>query len=218
MRRLLFVILLLSLFVFCSCQNNATPDSTNTTDSEYENTEEPTTEAAAVIKPSISEIRSICKLATLECHYNNVAKSTKTAGTGLSHLGEDDREFWIEYSGVVKIGVDMSKVKITIVDNKITIFMPDAEIVSYKADSESMSETIAEPDKWNKNPISSEDKTEAMNIAEIQIKESIENNTTLLSTAKEKAKTLIENYINRLGEETDVNYEIVWKDIEEGTQ
>ena len=215
MRKILIVVFFPLALFLCSCQTDSFSNSSNEQNSESITTEEFTTEAKVDIQPSITEIRSICNLATLECHFNNVAKSTKAAGTGLSHLGEADRDFWIEYSGIVKIGVDMSKVNIKISDNVVTVYIPDAEILSYKADSESMSETIAKPDKLNKNPISSEDKTSAMNTAEIQIKEGIEKNTTLLATAKEKAKTLIENYINKLGEETGVNYTIVWNDVEE---
>ena len=32
--------------------------------------------------PDISQIRSICELATLECYYHNVAKSIKEKGKG----------------------------------------------------------------------------------------------------------------------------------------
>lgn len=215
MKKSLFVIFLLFTLLLCSCQNLPVLDSNTETGSGENVTEEVTTEERTKIQPSITEIKSICNLATLECHYNNVAKSTKSAGSGLSHLGETDREFWIEYSGVVKIGVDMSKVKISTSGDTITIYMPDAEILSYKAESESISETISKPDSLNKNPISSEDKTEAMHAAETQIIENIENDSTLLTTAKEKAKTLIENYINKIGESTDTNYTIVWKDTEE---
>lgn len=214
MKKLIFFMMISFTFLLCSCQYTSST-SQNEDSTEQISTEEITTEAKVDLKPNITEIRSICNLATLECHFNNVAKSTKSAGTGLSHLGENEREFWIEYSGVVKIGVDMSQVKISISDDTITVTIPDAEILSYKADSESMSETISTPDGFNSNPISSEDKTIAMNEAESQIKENIENNTSLLATSKEKAKSLIENYINKIGEETGTNYNIIWKDAED---
>ena len=214
MKKLIFIMMISFTFLLCSCQYTSST-SQNEDSTEQISTEEITTEAKVDLKPNITEIRSICNLATLECHFNNVAKSTKSAGTGLSHLGENEREFWIEYSGVVKIGVDMSRVKISISDDTITVTIPDAEILSYKADSESMSETISTPDGFNSNPISSEDKTIAMNEAESQIKENIENNTSLLATSKEKAKSLIENYINKIGEETGTNYNIIWKDAED---
>ena len=48
------------------------------------------------ITPQASQMKSICELATMECYYHNVAKSTKTKGTGLTHVGEKERKFWIE--------------------------------------------------------------------------------------------------------------------------
>ena len=42
-------------------------------------------ENIVVNKPALSQIRSICELATLECYYHNVEKSAKTKGTGLAH-------------------------------------------------------------------------------------------------------------------------------------
>ena len=40
-------------------------------------------EEAKSTEPDIMQIRSICKLATVECYYHNVAKSEKSAGTGI---------------------------------------------------------------------------------------------------------------------------------------
>ena len=44
-------------------------------------------ENIVVNKPALSQIRSICELATLECYYHNVEKSAKAKGTGLAHVG-----------------------------------------------------------------------------------------------------------------------------------
>ena len=71
-------------------------------------------EAAKSTEPDIMQVRSICKLATVECYYHNVAKSEKPAGTGIWHFGEKDRQFWIEYTGTVKLGIDMSKVQMKV--------------------------------------------------------------------------------------------------------
>ena len=215
MKKVIIALFITLILLLCACQNNPFSNSNDTANTEPDSTEEVTTESKPEIEPKLSDIRTICNLATLECHFNNVAKSKKSAGSGISHLGEKDRDFWIEYAGVVKIGVDMSKVKVTTSGETVTIYMPDAEILSYKADPDSMSETIAKPDSINQNPITSEDKTKSMNTAETQIRENIEQNSTLLVSAKDKAKTLIENYINMIGEETGTNYNIVWKDLEE---
>ena len=45
--------------------------------------------------PDLGQVRSICSLATLECYYHNVAKSTKTAGGGITGIFE-----WTERSGL----------------------------------------------------------------------------------------------------------------------
>ena len=68
----------------------------------------------AVNEPDIAQVRNICNLATLECYYHNVAKSVKEAGSGLWHIGEKDRTFWIEYTGTARLGIDMSKVSMKI--------------------------------------------------------------------------------------------------------
>ena len=85
-------------------------------------------ETAAVLEPDLAQIRSICDLATLECYYHNVAKSTKEKGSGLAHLGEKERKFWIEYTGVVKIGIEMSDVKMDVNGTSVQITIPGAKI------------------------------------------------------------------------------------------
>ena len=43
-------------------------------------------ENIVVNKPALSQIRSICELATLECYYHNVKKSEKKKGTRLKQV------------------------------------------------------------------------------------------------------------------------------------
>ena len=47
------------------------------------------------------------------------------------------------------------------------------------------------------------------------MKKSVEENTALLARAQDRAKRLIENYIDKLGDASDIKYEIVWKYEEE---
>jgi len=171
-------------------------------------------------KPNITQIRSICKLATLSCYYHDVAKSVKEAGTGIWHKGEKDRKFWTEYTGVAKIGVDMSKGHMEIEDKTktVTIYIPEAEILSIKVDETSVADPIVEGDDsilWYKNEISADDITGAVKDAQDDITAQIQNNSTILVNAQDRAKELIENYIVRLGQATDVKYKIVWKDASE---
>ena len=183
-----------------------------------ENKKEVQTETEVVNGPELSQIRAICELATLECYYHNVAKSTKTKGSGLSHFGEKERKLWIEYTGVAKIGIDMSKVKMSVDGTNVTITVPEAKIINYEVSSISKEDFIYSKDSWfNKNPISVEEETKAVEDAQEAMKLSVERNTSLLVSAQERAKVLIENYIRHLGEASGVSYRIEWEYSEEVT-
>ncbi len=166
-------------------------------------------------EPSLTQIRQICKLATLECYYHNVAKSTKTAGSGITHWLEEDRDFWTEYSGVVKLGVDMSKGNMEVIGNEIIISIPDAEVLSIKPDATSVQNPIVEADSINSNPILSTEVTQAINDSELMTKAQIDNNSSLLASAQDRAKNLIANYIKQLGDISGVKFTIKWKSVNE---
>lgn len=165
------------------------------------------------VEPDITQIRSICNLATLECYYHNVAKSTKTAGNKVSDWFEKDRQFWIEYTGVAKIGIDMSKVAMEIDGDTVTVHMPQAKLLSVDILESDLNEGsyIANSDgRLNSNKITAEDQTSAINDAQNEMATSVKNNTTLLLNARIRAEKLIENYITQIGDITDVSYRIKW--------
>ncbi len=164
-------------------------------------------------QPDITQIRSICNLATLECYYHNVAKSTKTVGSDISDWFKEDREFWIEYTGVAKIGIDMSKVSMEIVDNTVTVHMPEAKLLSVDILERDLDEGsyIANSDSWiNPNKITAEDQTAAINDAQNKMASAVKENSALLLNARIRAEKLIENYIIQIGELTNVSYRIKW--------
>ena len=121
-------------------------------------------EAAKSTEPDIMQVRSICKLATVECYYHNVAKSEKPAGTGIWHFGEKDRQFWIEYTGTVKLGIDMSKVQMKVNGTDVTVTIPEAEVQQVNVDDDSYNSDsyIFSEDGINKNEITAEDATGAV--------------------------------------------------------
>ena len=169
-------------------------------------------ENIAANEPALSQIRSICELATLECYYHNVAKSTKTKGTGLAHVGEKERKFWIEYTGVAKIGIDMSDVSMKVDGTCVEITIPDAKILEKEVKTIDEDDYIATSDSWfNKNPITAEEQTQAVNDAQDEMVAAVEKNKALLASAQERAKTLIENYVTQLGEAAGVEYQVTWK-------
>ena len=164
-------------------------------------------------EPEIAQIRSICNLATLECYYHNVAKSTKKAQSGFFGIGEEDRKFWIEYTGTAKIGIDMTKVDMTIDADKVTVTLPKAELLSVNVDPKELNENsyIASEDAFfNSNKITATDQTNAIKNAQAEMENSVKSNSTLLLNAQNRAKDLIENYIVQLGKLSNVEYKIEW--------
>lgn len=167
---------------------------------------------SAAAEPDISQIRSICDLATLDCYYHNVAKSEKDPGDGISHIGEKQRKFWIEYTGVMRLGIDMSKVNMTVNGENIKISIPEAEVLGERIDQTTLNEDsyIASDDGFNKNKISAKNQTDAINEAQDEMEKTVKDNSALLLSAQNRAQMLIENYINQLGKASGIDYNITW--------
>lgn len=163
--------------------------------------------------PDVNKIKNICELAALRCYYHNVAKSVKESGSGLFHLGEKDRAFWIEYTGIVEISFQAELIEVESEGSEIRITLPQPRVTcmveqgSWNADSYVLSE-----DQWlQKNPITAADQTKAIEEAQKEMKRKVENNSSLLNTAKQQARDLIENYIRQIGSVTGRKYHIVWE-------
>lgn len=213
---LLFVLMLISLW---GCKGTSSDESatdkTNAgeTAEDAAETEEMKDETTV---PQIDKVKMICELATLECRYHNVAKSVKEAGTGLSHFGEKERIFWIEYTGIAEISFKIEDLKMRQDGTNITITLPEPQ-VSCRVDSDSWTRDsyVISDDQWiQKNPITADDQVQAVNEAQTVMEENIRNNSSLLNTAKLQAKELIENYIAQIGEATGVTYTISWEEAE----
>ena len=127
--RIIMILCVMSLFlVACTNKNDKTKV-------KMEETQE--METAAVLEPDLAQIRSICDLATLECYYHNVAKLTKEKEV---LWWDTSAELWIEYSGIVKLGVDIANLDMQVDGNQVTITMPKAEVLSCQVDQTSLNE------------------------------------------------------------------------------
>ena len=161
-------------------------------------------------QPEISQVRAICNLATLKTYYHNVAKIEKSKSWVL----QKDRELWIEYTGIATIGIDMSMVEMKVEGNKVIVSLPKAKLLSMDIDDEKINEDSYFYSKDNlvfKNQITGEEQTQAINEAQINMKENVEENSQLLKMAQERAKDLIEQYITQLGKLSRTNYNIEWQ-------
>ena len=166
-------------------------------------------------KPDFSSIKSVCELSTLKCYYHNVATYEKNAHGLLKVFGSGYKKIWIEYSGIVNLGIDINKVDISEPDtnNVITMKIPDAEVQSTSLDKSTLSEPLTDKGVFTK--ITTEEKTEALSSAQQNMKETAQKDTSLLAQAKEHAKLILQGYINNLGEEFNDEYTIKWVDVSE---
>ena len=161
-------------------------------------------------EPNFSEIKAICELATLKCYYHNtseIRQSSSGVGKWLGNIGY--KKAWIEYDGIVKLGIDASKVKIEPNGNKVEVYVPNATILSVDVDTESMSEAVSETGWFTK--ITTEERDDAQKEAQDNMREKAESNTALLSQATQRAKDIIKDYIINVGKLIGVEYEIEWK-------
>lgn len=218
MKKLTSLILVLAFagaFVACG-KDKKDPRKTEETTT-VETTAETTVEETFLeLEPDEIQIRSICQLATLECYYNNVAKGTKSSGTGLSHIGEKERRFFVEYSAVATLGVDISEVSMDVEGDVIVVYLPEAKLLSSAtivSDSYGTDSFIQDNDNsLNSNEITAEDITKTINQSLEALNKKVGSDKTLLNNARERAKTLIKAYIEKLSETSGKNYKVIFKD------
>lgn len=160
------------------------------------------------MEPRISQMQSICELSVMECYYHNVAKYQQEDAEGW-WLWKKDKRFWIEYSGIVKMGIDAALVDIQVEGTQITITLPEAKVLGCKIDSASLTKESYIVDK-NSAQIQAEDETFAFEQAQIKLEEAASSNKALLKEAQQRAKTLLEDYIKNIGAAVGNQYSVTW--------
>ena len=158
-----------------------------------------------------SRIRAISQLTTSKCYYHNVAVYEVKAGGLWMNLGNIGyKKLWIEYSGIVELGIDFSKVKISPpeLNGVVRVYVPDAEVLNIDFDIESITNPITETGLLT--TINADEKTEAFGLAQEEMKKNVASNESLLHQAKERAKKIIEGYIINVGVEIGQDFIVEW--------
>lgn len=164
-------------------------------------------------KPDFSSYQQVANLATLDCSYHNVAEIYNDGTDLLFGINIGYKKAWFEYDGSVKLGIDASKVKIEQPDsnNVVTITIPEAQVIGLpEADEKSFSDIYS--DTGILTPITSVDQSEAYKKAQNEMKKTAENDSNLMNKAKERAKKLLTEYVNKIGDQRNETYEIRYKD------
>lgn len=172
------------------------------------------TEPAPVdMEPKTSQMKAICELAVMDCYYHNVAKYELKDAEGFLWWTKD-KNFWIEYSGVVTLGVDVSRVTVEVDGTKVTISIPAAEVLSCTVDSSSLTEDSYIVAK-DSAAIEAEDEIEAFSVAQADLEATASQDTALLASAQQQAQQLLEDYITNIGKATGKSYSIEWIYLDE---
>lgn len=164
-----------------------------------------------------SGVTSVCELATLKCYYHNVAKAeTEASGIFAKWLKTGYKKIWTEYSGIIEYGIDISQVTVSEPDKNgvVTVTMPDAQVLNVDVDGESLGTPLT--DTGFLTSVTTEEKTTTLAGAQEAMEQQAKENTEMLSQAKARAKTLIEEYIKNVGESIGEEYTVEWKDAEPG--
>ena len=169
--------------------------------------------APADMEPQTSQMKAICELAVMDCYYHNVAKYELKDAEGFLWWTKD-KNFWIEYSGVVTLGVDVSRVTVEVDGTKVTISIPAAEVLSCTVDSSSLTEDsyIVAQDSA---AIEAEDEIAAFSVAQADLEATASQDTALLASAQQQAQQLLEDYITNIGKATGKSYTIEWIYLDE---
>jgi len=150
-------------------------------------------------------------LATMECYYHNVAKYSEEDAAGIL-FWKKDKHFWIEYSGVVKIGIDVSLVTVEVDEDSVTISIPDAKVLGEKVDEASLTKDSYIVDGKSAD-IDAEDQTKAFGFAQENMVKAASGDRALLASAQQRAQILLEEYVTNIGNAAGKEYSIEWKYI-----
>lgn len=154
-----------------------------------------------------SQLQSVCELATLKTYYHNTVRMDDKKQV----LWWDTKtQLWIEYSGIVKVGVDFSEVSMKVEGDVIQITIPEAKVLDYKVDEASLTEDSYLVGKSGlfAPEISAEKQSDAFAAAEEKMKETAENDKALLLQARQRAETLLEEYARNIGELQGKEYQV----------
>ncbi|MGM9927956.1 MAG: DUF4230 domain-containing protein [Bacillus sp. (in: firmicutes)] len=163
---------------------------------------------AKEITPQTSQMKSICELATMDCYYHNVAKYFKEDVSG-SLWWKKDRKFWVEYAGVVTVGIDTSLVNIEVDDENVTITIPPAKVLGCKVDEATLNDDSFIIAK-NSAKVEAKHQSEAFMEAQSIMQEEASSDTVLLKDAQQKAQKLLEDYVKNIGNCEGKTYKIKW--------
>lgn len=152
------------------------------------------------------KITEIGELSTAEYNYTNVGSFENNLKIKDWDVPLTTKRFIIQYDGLIKAGIDMSRVSVTASAGIITVTLPDAEILSHEIDENSL--MVLDETKNIFNRITIDDYNTFAAEQKI-ICEQMALEKGLLETARDNAETALAELISAVpGSDS---YQIVFK-------
>lgn len=165
----------------------------------WESGKEPELNASAIT----AQISELSQLSTAELAYRGLVRYSQGEITFLTK-----KEFTMIYDATVKAGVDLNQVQVDINGNHISVTLPKANIQDITIDPDSLEFYDEKFALFNFQD--RQDTVEALQYAEEDVTERVKK-TDLLSTADERAKTVITELLNSMWNEKDTQPEITFR-------
>lgn len=168
------------------------------------------------------KMTDICELAVMECRYHNVARYNEVDAEKFFGM-QKGRKFWMEYSGVVTVGIDASHVEIIKVEgDDVYIALPPTKVFenSCRVDENSLAneEAFVIEKNFGSAKVKAEHQTKAMQEAQRKMLDEASNDTLLLENARQRAESLIRQYVEKTGKSMGKDYQVHFLDIDEADE
>ena len=139
-----------------------------------------------------SNITDFSELASAEYIFTNAAKYTASDADSWLPAWLTEKTFIQKWDGIIKAGIDLKELKISVSENIITITMPPAKILSYEVDPNSVE--ILDEENNVINPLTMDDKVKFdAQTAEAMKARAIENG--LLEKAQKNTEQIIKSML-----------------------
>ncbi len=166
------------------------------------------------LEKSLSKMTLTGDLITKKVYYHNVAEYDGSNSNFFRKLLGIDKKAWIEYTGLVDLGIDLTQVKVTTEGKKIHVLIPKTKISKPTVKNTKNDDIViynSDGSILNLGEVSASEGTEAVGVAQTTMVESVQKDTQLLRMAQLRAKNVLEAKIKSFIEASDSSYYIEWE-------
>lgn len=169
------------------------------------------------LEKSLSKMTFTGDLITKKVYYHNVAEYDGSKSNFFRRLFGIDKKAWIEYTGLVDLGIDLTEVKVSTEGKKIRVLIPRARLNKATVKNTKSDDIViynSDGSIFNLGEVSASEGTEAIGVAQQAMMENVQKDTQLLRMAQIRAKNILEERIKAFIDESDSSYYIEWEYVD----